>query len=501
MDWTNILLGAGVKMTDQWAQQQKAKRLEGMDFETASIQDMVRAGIPIEKAYEISFYKYKAQKDAEISQQQKQQEYELSNPVLNLSDYSKSMGLVDTQQRQEGRTLEGGFMPQEPKITPMFQGEVRQKQAEPILKQMGVMAEERFKQQQPKAQLELATSQQDLFKKIADYNAMLEEQPLKTAKTQQEINNLKLTGQKLQYETAHLGEMTPKEQQKFNLDYNKFLLDVEKYKNPIEKTTEYKHSQWAKDQISLLNNMYKDKLNNAFDDATYNELKQEYDSKYNSIIEQDKLKDITYSPEVSKNIKGVFENMGYDNKSAYNAWNQAKQDALREGIQLSKNMMPGIHDKRTTATQADIKARNPGNNAAKPGESPHEFGMAWDVQTDEAINWLKQNGAKYGLYQVFPDNPQEIQHFEYRPSGMPKTGYVYPPQYVQSVNKKQSKTIKEGVGIPQKELEDFAAMVLRLNDSVSIQAAEAALNSEQGRMTKAQRQQLYGLIEQAKGRL
>ncbi len=52
---------------------------------------------------------------------------------------------------------------------------------------------------------------------------------------------------------------------------------------------------------------------------------------------------------------------------------------------------------------------------ATPATSPHVSGDAVDVRNADATTWLAQHGARYGLCQVFANEPW---HFELRPAAV-----------------------------------------------------------------------------------
>jgi D-alanyl-D-alanine carboxypeptidase len=54
--------------------------------------------------------------------------------------------------------------------------------------------------------------------------------------------------------------------------------------------------------------------------------------------------------------------------------------------------------------------------AARPGTSIHERGDAVDISNPAAAAWLAENGAEYGLCQIYANEPW---HFELRENGCP----------------------------------------------------------------------------------
>jgi hypothetical protein len=60
---------------------------------------------------------------------------------------------------------------------------------------------------------------------------------------------------------------------------------------------------------------------------------------------------------------------------------------------------------------------------ARPGTSVHEHGDAVDLGPDRAVAWLSTHGAKYGLCQIYGNEPW---HYELRPAAV---GRGCPPTY------------------------------------------------------------------------
>ena len=60
---------------------------------------------------------------------------------------------------------------------------------------------------------------------------------------------------------------------------------------------------------------------------------------------------------------------------------------------------------------------------ATPATSPHVSGDAVDIRNADATTWLAEHGARYGLCQVFRNEPW---HFELRPAA---TDHGCPAQY------------------------------------------------------------------------
>lgn len=53
---------------------------------------------------------------------------------------------------------------------------------------------------------------------------------------------------------------------------------------------------------------------------------------------------------------------------------------------------------------------------ATPETSPHVRGQAIDIGRSDARAWLSENGARYGLCQIYSNEPW---HYELRPDGCP----------------------------------------------------------------------------------
>lgn len=60
---------------------------------------------------------------------------------------------------------------------------------------------------------------------------------------------------------------------------------------------------------------------------------------------------------------------------------------------------------------------------ARPGTSPHESGAAVDIGRSDAAAWLSTHGARYGLCQIYRNEPW---HFERRSDAI---GHGCPPMY------------------------------------------------------------------------
>jgi len=98
------------------------------------------------------------------------------------------------------------------------------------------------------------------------------------------------------------------------------------------------------------------------------------------------------------------------------AMEQAMRDAAREGVRIRV-----ISGGRSLAEQRQLYeeavAKHGASNASRWAVSPdstdqlsaHVRGLAVDVSPPEGTKWLRENGAKYGLCQVYANEPW---HFE-----------------------------------------------------------------------------------------
>jgi LAS superfamily LD-carboxypeptidase LdcB len=95
---------------------------------------------------------------------------------------------------------------------------------------------------------------------------------------------------------------------------------------------------------------------------------------------------------------------------AADALERARADAAKDGVTI------GITDSyRSYDAQVDVAARkglySQGGLAAVPGTSDHGWGMAVDLDLDDAAQaWMRANGARYGFVE---DTPREPWHWAY----------------------------------------------------------------------------------------
>lgn len=124
---------------------------------------------------------------------------------------------------------------------------------------------------------------------------------------------------------------------------------------------------------------------------------------------------------------------------AQNQFNQMKEDAKKEGINLW--IKSGF---RSYETQRIIYNRNvnlygeeiANSFSAKPGESEHQTGLAfdinstrWDFEGTIEAKWLQNNCYKYGFIIRYPKGKEKI------------TGYVYEPWHIRYVGIEHAKQI------------------------------------------------------------
>lgn len=89
---------------------------------------------------------------------------------------------------------------------------------------------------------------------------------------------------------------------------------------------------------------------------------------------------------------------------------QLRADAARDGVTI------GITDSyRSYESQVDVAARkglySQGGLAAVPGTSDHGWGMAVDLDLDDAAqSWMRTNAGRYGFVE---DTPREPWHWAY----------------------------------------------------------------------------------------
>jgi hypothetical protein len=98
---------------------------------------------------------------------------------------------------------------------------------------------------------------------------------------------------------------------------------------------------------------------------------------------------------------------------AATGFQQMTAAAAADGVSI------GVTDSyRSYGDQVDLANRKglyaDGGLGAVPGSSPHGWGLALDVDVNDAGQaWLRANGSKYGFYETVPREPW---HWEYRGS-------------------------------------------------------------------------------------
>ena len=102
---------------------------------------------------------------------------------------------------------------------------------------------------------------------------------------------------------------------------------------------------------------------------------------------------------------------------------------------------------RTKEKQQEIYKNAKKGQAAKPGESEHQTGLAFDVMTNNSgvkfentfhCKWLIQNCAKYGFILRYPKGKERI------------TGFPYEPWHFRYVGTPHSETImREGITLEE----------------------------------------------------
>lgn len=115
---------------------------------------------------------------------------------------------------------------------------------------------------------------------------------------------------------------------------------------------------------------------------------------------------------------GVLEPVGQGGHQLYapaaESWRQAVADAKAEGIDLRLTDSYRSYDE-----QVDLVRRKglyaDGGYAAVPGTSNHGWGLAVDVDVNDAAtaSWMRANAYKYGFVEAVPREPW---HWEYRPT-------------------------------------------------------------------------------------
>ena len=109
------------------------------------------------------------------------------------------------------------------------------------------------------------------------------------------------------------------------------------------------------------------------------------------------------------------------------ALRRATTDAAREGIEIHVNSGWRSASYQERLLDEAISTYGSPQQAerwvATPARSAHVAGEAVDVGRRDAAAWLARHGARYGLCQVYDNEPW---HFELRPEAV---GHACPPRY------------------------------------------------------------------------
>lgn len=193
---------------------------------------------------------------------------------------------------------------------------------------------------------------------------------------------------------------------------------------------------------------------------TYNKLNKTNQSEvYVLIKEESKKENQDEIPIIEENvnqkieatyIKGILlVNKNYElpsdydpgtNEEALNAFNNMKKEASKNGISLK--IVSGY---RSYETQAAIFKKNvnlygeekANTFSAKPGQSEHQTGLAFDINSTEWAfadtaegKWLAENCHKFGFIIRYPKGKEEL------------TGYVYEPWHIRYIGISAATEIK-----------------------------------------------------------
>jgi len=109
------------------------------------------------------------------------------------------------------------------------------------------------------------------------------------------------------------------------------------------------------------------------------------------------------------------------------ALRQAAKDAAADGVEFYVNSgwrSPAYQSKlRREAVAKYGSEREAARWVATPDTSPHVRGHAVDIGHSEAKAWLSEHGARYGLCQIYRNEPW---HYELRPGAV---DHGCPPMY------------------------------------------------------------------------
>jgi zinc D-Ala-D-Ala carboxypeptidase len=115
------------------------------------------------------------------------------------------------------------------------------------------------------------------------------------------------------------------------------------------------------------------------------------------------------------------ENPGVANldPSLLDALTRAATDAADDGVEFVINSGWRSREYQKQLLKEAVSKYGSEQEAARwvatPGTSPHVSGDAVDIGPSEAKAWLSENGAQYGLCQIYSNEPW---HFELRPDAI-----------------------------------------------------------------------------------
>lgn len=109
------------------------------------------------------------------------------------------------------------------------------------------------------------------------------------------------------------------------------------------------------------------------------------------------------------------------------ALREAATDAADDGVEFNVNSGWRSSTYQTQLLQEAISKYGSAEEAARwvatPDKSPHVRGLAVDIGHADAKAWLSEHGAKYGLCQIYRNEPW---HYELRPEAIE---HGCPPMY------------------------------------------------------------------------
>jgi D-alanyl-D-alanine carboxypeptidase len=109
------------------------------------------------------------------------------------------------------------------------------------------------------------------------------------------------------------------------------------------------------------------------------------------------------------------------------ALRQAAKDAAGDGVELYVNSGWRSRKYQEQLFREAVSEYGSTKEASRwvgtPGTSAHESGDAVDIGPSDAAAWLSEHGAKYGLCQIYSNEPW---HYELRPEAV---DHGCPPMY------------------------------------------------------------------------